>query len=181
MSSSNFLLGLFLETMFNKQIASQLEKIRKLNGDPHYVALGLGLGVFIAITPTIPFHTLIALILAVLLRASKPAVILGIWVSNPITVIPFYFACYKTGSLFFGSRTGAAAAMETLIHHLESEVSFSEKLNHLALFLNESFDIFIIMNLGGLILGIPAGILTYGLALRFFRQIRSVRQKGETL
>ncbi len=32
------------------------EHAKKLQGDPHYVAMGMAIGVFVAITPTIPFH-----------------------------------------------------------------------------------------------------------------------------
>ena len=87
--------------MLKEKIRQFVEKVKKLNGDPHYVALGMAIGVFIAVTPTIPFHTVLAIALAILLNVSKPAAILGVWVSNPVTVIFLYFACYKTGYLFF--------------------------------------------------------------------------------
>ena len=86
--------------MLKKKIAVFIEKVKKLNGDPHYVAFGMAIGVFVAMTPTIPFHTILAIILAILLNASKPAAVLGVWVSNPFTVVFLYFACYKVG-LFF--------------------------------------------------------------------------------
>jgi len=40
------------------------QKIKQLQGDPHHVALGMAIGVFVGVTPTIPFHTVIAVALA---------------------------------------------------------------------------------------------------------------------
>jgi uncharacterized protein (DUF2062 family) len=71
--------------MVNKKIKHYINKIRELRGDPHYVSLGMAIGVFVAITPTIPFHTILAIALAVFLKGGKPAAILGVWVSNSIT------------------------------------------------------------------------------------------------
>ena len=65
--------------MLKKKVELLLERIRQMNGDPHYVALGMAIGVFVAVTPTIPFHTVLAIGLSILLRGSKAAAILGVW------------------------------------------------------------------------------------------------------
>lgn len=72
-------------------------RFRRLQGEPRKVALGAALGVFIGVTPTIPFHTIFALALAPLLRVSVVAAYLGIWVSNPLTWVPQYFMAYEVG------------------------------------------------------------------------------------
>ncbi len=72
-------------------------KFRRLQGDPRKVALGAALGVFIGITPTIPFHTVLVLTLAPLLRVSVIAAYMGIWVSNPVTWVPQYLLAYEVG------------------------------------------------------------------------------------
>ena len=53
-------------------------KFRRLQGDPRKVALGAAIGIFIGITPTLPFHTFLILGLAPLFRASVIAAYLGI-------------------------------------------------------------------------------------------------------
>ncbi len=164
--------------MFNRKIAGYVEKIKKLNGDPHYVAFGMAIGVFVAITPTIPFHTILAITLAVLLKASKPAAILGVWISNPFTVLFLYFACYKTGHFFFDGSSQASVAIEQLIKHLESDIEFVQKMNYLVEFIREKFNTFLIMNFGGIILGLPSGLAAYVLTKRFFNQIR-IRKKTD--
>ncbi|UCG14675.1 MAG: DUF2062 domain-containing protein [Deltaproteobacteria bacterium] len=82
-----------------------LEFVRQLNelrGKPREISLGIAIGVFIGITPTIPFHTVLAVSLAVLLRASKLAAALGVWVSNPLTIPVFYYGSYRVGKFVLG-------------------------------------------------------------------------------
>lgn len=162
--------------MFKKKLKKFVQRVKELNGDPHYVALGLAIGVFIAITPTIPFHTAFALGLAFLLKASKPAAILGVWVSNPVTVVFLYIACYKAGFLFFDHPGQSMALIEQLIEHLESDIGFREKIDHLSEFMKVQMDIFLIMNVGGIILGLPAGVGTYFLSKRFFLRLKKKRK-----
>lgn len=153
-----------------------IHQFKTLNGDPHYVAVGMAIGVFIAITPTIPFHTVLAIGLAVIFKGSKPAAIVGVWVSNPVTVVFLYVACYKAGHLFFPNAPDALASIQTLIHHLESDVPFSEKMGSLNTFISTQVKTFMIMNLGGLILGIPFGVISYFITRSFFTRMH--RQKN---
>lgn len=157
--------------MFKKKIASLVEKVKKLNGDPHYVAFGMAIGVFVAITPTIPFHTIMAIALAILLRASKAAAMIGVWVSNPFTVVFLYFACYKTGHFFFEDSLQALESIRLLIDHLESDLELSVKVIYLIDFVKTKIRTFMIMNAGGIILGLPAGLVTYFITKSFFTKL----------
>ena len=74
-------------------------RIRTLEGDPHYVALGMAIGVFVGVTPTIPFHTVIAVSLAFVFKGSKPAAAIGVWFANPVTIPIFYIGSFKLGTL----------------------------------------------------------------------------------
>jgi len=56
-------------------IRNFVERAKTLQGDPHYIAMGMAIGVFVSITPTVPFHTIIAIALAFIL---KGGLILGI-------------------------------------------------------------------------------------------------------
>lgn len=170
--------------MFEQRISSFADRVKKLNGDPHYVAFGLAIGVFIAITPTIPFHTILAIALAILLKASKPAAILGVWISNPVTMVFLYIACYKAGHLFFGGSVHMLESVELLIEHLESDSNFSQKIDYFNEFIKTQIKTFMIMNAGGFILGIPSGLVTYFITRRFFvnlRKKKSIRYKKAAL
>jgi len=164
--------GLLKKSMLKKKISSFVEKVKRLNGNPHYVAFGMAIGVFVAITPTIPFHTILALALAILLKASKPAALLGVWVSNPITVVFLYLACYKVGHFFFEGSLQAQESIELLIEHLESDAHFSQKVSYFNEFARTQIKTFMIMNAGGVILGLPSGVVTYFITKRFFAKLR---------
>jgi len=45
-----------------------VRRVKKLEGNPHYIAMGMAIGVFVGITPTMPFHTVIAVALALILN-----------------------------------------------------------------------------------------------------------------
>lgn len=119
-------------------------RIKRLNGDPHYVATGMAIGVFVGITPTIPFHTVSALALAFLLRGSKVAAALGVWCSNPVTIPFFYCWSYKIGVF----ATGASN------HYNIKEWSLFELIN-------AGNEIAIIMLVGGVLLGVLPAVLCY--------------------
>ncbi len=72
-------------------------KFWRLQDNPQKLALGMALGVFIGVTPTVPFHTVSALFLAALLRVSPITAYLGVWVMNPVTMAPLYLLAYKVG------------------------------------------------------------------------------------
>jgi len=79
-----------------------LRQLRELRGKPHEIALGMAIGVFIGITPTIPLHTILAVSLALLVGGSKLAAALGVWVSNPLSIPFFYYGSYRIGQIVLG-------------------------------------------------------------------------------
>jgi uncharacterized protein len=80
-------------------------KFLRLQDDPQKIAGGMALGVFIGLTPTIPFHTVVALSLAALLKVSPVTAFIGIQVGNPLTVLPIYLTAYKVGKYLLYSAT----------------------------------------------------------------------------
>jgi len=163
--------------MLKNKIRSLIEKIKRLHGDPHYVAFGMAIGVFVAVTPTIPFHTVLAITLAVFLKASKPAAIIGVWVSNPFTMVFIYFACYKAGHFFIDDSSNALESIKFLIEHLESDIEFSQKINYFTDFIQTRIKTFMIMNFGGILLGLPSGLVAYFITKGFFVQLRKQKIK----
>lgn len=78
---------------------------------PHRIALSFGLGVFIAFSPLLGLHTLIALGIAVGFRLSKAAMIVGIYVNNPWTIAPMYMAGTLLGCFLLGVSTDDLATI----------------------------------------------------------------------
>ncbi|RMG06001.1 MAG: DUF2062 domain-containing protein, partial [Nitrospirae bacterium] len=59
--------------------------------DPSWkVSLAFSLGLFIGISPFLGLHTVLALLLAHLLRLNKIVTLSGAYVTNPWTIVPIY-------------------------------------------------------------------------------------------
>ena len=145
------------EYFFKKfNIREFTERVKKLHGDPHYVAMGMAIGVFISITPTIPFHTIIAVALAFIFRGSKAAAALGVWFCNPLTAPLFYWGSYKAGMLFMGNQGPFNVKFESILELIKLGA-----------------DVTMAMIMGGVILGILPGIAAYFLTRKIFLTIRS--------
>lgn len=128
------------------------------------MALGMAVGVFVAVTPTIPFHTIIAVIMAFALKASKPAAAIGVWFSNPITIPPLYYGSYKLGMLILGRSDGLDPSVLSLL----------ELFKH-------GMGITIAMIIGGTVLGIAPAIASYFVTRHFFRKLRARRAAKKRL
>lgn len=71
---------------------------------PHRLAMGVAIGVFVTFTPTVGFQMMLVVLLAWLLRANKAVGVPIVWISNPATVVPIFFACYLVGELILGGE-----------------------------------------------------------------------------
>ncbi|MGW8324719.1 MAG: DUF2062 domain-containing protein [Desulfobacterales bacterium] len=132
-----------------------IDRVKKLEGDPHFVAMGLAIGVFISITPTIPFHTVLAVFLAIIFRGSKAAAALGVWFSNPVTAPIFYWGSYKLGMYLLGNPAPFDVKYESILELLDL-----------------GMDVTIAMIAGGIILGILPGIASYFITRKIITTIR---------
>lgn len=103
-----------------------VKRVLHANDTPHRIALGVGLATFVGFTPTMGLQTAIALGLAALFRANKAVCIPIVWVTNPLTFVPIYGACWWLGAMILpGSESlgGQAAVLEKL-HAFENGGGF---------------------------------------------------------
>ena len=155
-------------------------RFKELQGDPHYVALGMAIGVFVAITPTIPFHTALAVILAFILRGSKPAAVIGVWFSNPVTIPIFYWASYKVGILMLEDCSTDFCQVMSLLETLERrDLPFAAKWQNMAGFFECQVDVLFAMIAGGAVLGIVPGVAVYFITHRIVNRIHSPKQERQ--
>ncbi|MBW2740074.1 MAG: DUF2062 domain-containing protein [Deltaproteobacteria bacterium] len=143
-----------------EKIRHFITRFKQLNGDPHYVARGMAIGVFISVTPTIPFHTVIALALAFVLRGSKAAAAIGVWFSNPITIPLFYKGSYDVGMSILGNSAPFNIEYESILELLKLGA-----------------DVTLAMITGGVVLGILPAIAAYFITSRIFIKLR-LRKKS---
>lgn len=68
---------------------------------PNAMAKGAAAGLFVAFIP-LPGQSVIAALLAYVMRANLPLAIALTWISNPFTFIPLNYAIYKVGKWLTG-------------------------------------------------------------------------------
>ena len=88
----SFIHSLFGERLFHRDLWHISRKS---------LAGGIALGLFLAFTPTIPFHMVLAAIGAILFRVNLPVAVLVCWVNNPLTMYFIYFYDLKLGQFVF--------------------------------------------------------------------------------
>ncbi|HAY22622.1 DUF2062 domain-containing protein [Desulfobacca acetoxidans] len=132
-------------------------RLRRLKGDPGKIAWGMALGVFIGVTPTIPFHMISALALASILRVSRTAAVMGCWVSNPITIPALYYFSFKLGKLLL---------------YPHQHLTFPHTIN-LSELLQLGWRVNLALQTGGLLLALPSGMVAYFLMLWAVRRLRA--------
>jgi hypothetical protein len=137
-------------------IKNWLAECKKLNGDPRYISRGMAIGIFVSMTPFIPFHTAIAVTMSVVLRGSKRAAAIGVWLSNPLTFPFFYFIMYKLGMLILGNNSVRNPEWKTFSDILElgAEIAYA-------------------MIIGGLVLGTVLAIPAYYITKRIFKRLQN--------
>ncbi|MBU1183446.1 MAG: DUF2062 domain-containing protein [Pseudomonadota bacterium] len=142
-----------------QKTAQFIENVKQLNGDPHYIATGMSIGIFIGITPTFPFHTVLALTLAYILRASKAAAAIGVWIGNPLTIPFIYLGSYKTGALILGTS-----------------IPFDTKYTTFTELTKLGIDATLALLMGGIIIGILPAAAAYLITRRLVKKLRSRRR-----
>jgi len=152
-------------------------RVIRLKGSPHSLAKGAALGAAIAITPTLPLHTVMILGAALALRVNAIAAILAASIiSNPLTFAAQYYAAWRVGNILLPHRLSWERLQQVLEMTKEAGlVDGFKTLSHL------SVDAILVMMTGGVILAIPAALIAYYLSYRFFDRIQKKRQQKHLL
>ena len=150
----------------------------RLRGHPSVLARGVAVGTFIGITPTIPFHTILALIFAIILRGSKvTALLAAVIVSNPLTFFLQYYFSWKIGNWF----TPAEHSWDEVSGLLDAVVNGENYRGAFTVLAEIGLDSLVILIGGGIILAIPFTIAFYVLTYMFFRSINKKRLEKHVL
>lgn len=136
-------------------------RLLRLKGQPGEVAGGMAIGVFIGMTPTVPLHTVLAVLIAFLLRKSKLAAALGVWICNPL-LLPFvYFLDYEVGRIITGTTPPSFTVSDFSIHNL----------------IELGWDISYPLFVGGLVMGLVLAIPSYFVTKRIIMLYRERRRR----
>lgn len=74
--------------------------------DRHGACRAFSTGLFVAWMP-VPFQMALAALAALVIRVHLPVALLSVWLSNPVTTLPMYYAAYRLGLVLLGMDAGS--------------------------------------------------------------------------
>ena len=150
----------------SSRLRRALQVLLHVEDTPHRIALAFGIGVWIAFSPLLGVHTLLALAIAFSFRLSRVAILLGAYINNPWTLAPLYLAGTVVGCALMGVSTDGLAAVDW---SLEGTQFYAGLLASLRPYLWPFL-------LGNTVLGVTGGVVGYFLLRRVLerRALRAV-------
>ena len=129
-----------------RQVLALWKRLARIRATPHQVAAGFALGVFVSFLPIIPLRTVVALLLAWLLRQNIAAAFVGKSITLAyFPLVPLMWAAeYRLG---------------TLINPVEKPVAIDRA--HLGEVFHMGWDAFVATFIGGVMIGLPVALITY--------------------
>ena len=143
-----------------------VRRLLAIDDPPERTALAFSIGVFIAFSPFLGLHTIMATVLAFAFRFNKIAIYAGTFVNNPfLTLVPIILASYATGAFLMGRPLALPAeGMELLKHpHIFAGDWWRQLFRH-------SWDVLLPFSVGGMVLSVICSLVAYPLTLRFLRR-----------
>lgn len=135
---------------------------RKLGGieaAPRKIAMGYAVGFFLGALPIMTFRVALALGLAIAFKWNKTATLLGVFLINPLTLLPFYIPAFTIGQLILGSDipiTPGEWDTQTLLQALWDDGHF-----------------FLVLTTGSIALALPISVFLYWSAYKVVNYLQS--------
>lgn len=142
-------------------LRATLRRLLSLDDPPERTALAFSVGVFIAFSPFLGLHTLLATLLAFVFRFNKIAIYSGTFINNPfLTLVPIIVASYAVGAFVLGQPLRIPAEGLELLGapHLLTP-SYYRRLFFESWRLVETFAI------GGIVLSVVCSLIAYPITL----------------
>ena len=148
-------------------LARRLQAALHLDDPPHRIALALAVGVFISCTPFWGFQTILAVLIAMLLRLNRAATVAGAWLNLPWFAPFVYGASIKVGEALLPAGRAVATPLVDLLRQ-PGGLSWPSIRDWL-------HDVSIALFLGSVVVGAAAGAVTYVIAFGLIVRHRANR------
>ncbi|HEV7396650.1 MAG TPA: DUF2062 domain-containing protein [Pyrinomonadaceae bacterium] len=148
-------------------------RLLAIDDPPERTALAFSVGVFIAFSPFLGLHTILATLIAIIFRFNKVAIYLGTYVNNPfLTLGPIILASYAIGAFILGRPIRIPPeGIDLLKHpHLLTGAYYRQIFIH-------SWPIVEPFVIGGTVLSVVCSAMTYPLTLWLLRKHRKRSSK----
>jgi len=99
-----------------------------LDDTVHSIAMGVAVGLFIGLTPTVGVQMLLVVAVSMFIRCNRTVGCAMVWVSNIATMVPIFFFNYKVGAWVLRMDTGRVASAREEIARAFHAPSWSERV-----------------------------------------------------
>ena len=147
-------------------------RLLAIDDPPERTALAFSIGVFIAFSPLLGLHTIMATVIAFAFRFNKIAIYTGTFINNPIlTLVPIIIVSYAVGAFILGRPLSIPGEGVELLRnpHLFSGDYYRR------LFVQSWNNIVWPFAIGGTVLSVVCSVVAYPLTLRALRAYRNRR------
>ena len=150
-------------------------RLLAIDDPPERTALAFSIGVFIAFSPFLGLHTILATAVAFIFRFNKVAIYTGTFINNPfLTLVPIIVGSYAVGAFFLGRPLKIPPEGVDLLK--EPHLLTGDYYRQLFVQSRHILEPFAV---GGMILSVVCSVLAYPLTLRALRAYHS--RKSEKL
>ncbi len=140
-------------------------RLLAIDDPPERTALAFSIGVFIAFSPFLGLHTLMATAIAFLFRFNKIAIYTGTFINNPfLTLVPIIILSYGVGAFILGRPLSIP---DEGLELLKNPKIFSS--DYYRLLFVQSWAIVWPFSVGAMALSVVCSLLAYPLTLRALR------------
>ena len=147
-------------------------RLLAIDDPPERTALAFAIGVFIAFSPFLGLHTIMATAIAFYFRFNKIAIYTGTFINNPVlTLVPIIIASYAVGAFILGRPLSIP---DEGLELLKNPRLFSS--DYYRLLFVQSWNIVWPFTVGASALSIVCSLLAYPLTLRALRAYRTLKK-----
>ena len=146
-------------------IRAAFRRLLAIDDPPERTALAFSIGVFIAFSPFLGLHTIMATALAFLFRFNKIAIYTGTFINNPfLTLVPIIIASYAVGAFLLRRPLRLPAADLALLKdpHLFSGDYWRQLFTH-------GWELLLPFAIGGMVLSIICSLIAYPVTLKMLQ------------
>ena len=146
-------------------------RLLAIDDPPERTALAFSVGVFIAFSPFLGLHTIMATVIAFAFRFNKIAIYTGTFINNPfLTLVPIIIVSYAVGALLTGRPLRLPESGMELLRdpHLLTRDYWRRLGEH-------AWDILLPFSVGGTVLSVICSLLAYPVTLKLLRSRRKTK------
>ena len=140
------------------------ERFIRIRGNPREIALGLALGIFIGMSPTMGVQIVIAVFIAALLKWNKITATIGVFITTPFTAPFIYSTTYLVGAKILGVNKAFRFPEQMSLDAVISMLLHTPR-------------IFGSLFIGGVVIGLPLAMITYFVSFFVFKQAQKKLKK----